>query len=162
MDGIEEGRRGTISVFDGPSPQIVFADDIDEERDLVAAFLADTLDEGIAPAEIGVLVRGEAQLGRARDAVRAAGLDLRDENGVAIEVMHGAKGLEFRAAIVMACDEDVMPDQTRLSAIGDVADLEAAFDAERHLLYVACTRARDRLLITGVAPGSEFLDDLKS
>ena len=30
---------------------------------------------------------------------------------------------------------------------------------ERHLLYVACTRARDQLLVTAVAPASEFLDD---
>jgi integrase len=29
----------------------------------------------------------------------------------------------------------------------------------RHLLYVACTRARDHLLVTGVSPVSEFLDD---
>ena len=31
--------------------------------------------------------------------------------------------------------------------------------AERHLLYVACTHARDHLLVTGVKPGSEFLGD---
>ncbi|WP_211115255.1 hypothetical protein [Nitrospirillum amazonense] len=47
----------------------------------------------------------------------------------------------------------------RLS-IGDVADIEAINDTERRLLYVACTRARDRLLVTGVRPGTEFLDDL--
>ena len=33
------------------------------------------------------------------------------------------------------------------------------YDTERHLLYVACTRARDHLLVTGVDPASEFLDD---
>jgi len=27
-------------------------------------------------------------------------------------------------------------------------------------MYVACTRARDRLLVTGVAPASEFLADI--
>ena len=32
---------------------------------------------------------------------------------------------------------------------------------ERHLLYVACTRAREQLLVTGVTPASEFLDDLR-
>lgn len=41
------------------------------------------------------------------------------------------------------------------------ADLEEVYDTERHLLYVSCTRARDHLLVTGVAPGSEFLNDLK-
>jgi ATP-dependent exoDNAse (exonuclease V) beta subunit len=32
----------------------------------------------------------------------------------------------------------------------------------RHLLYVACTRAREHLLVTSVEPASEFLDDLLS
>ena len=74
--------------------------------------------------------------------------------------MHAAKGLEFRAVAVMACDEDVLPDPARLASIGDISELETAFETERHLLYVACTRARDRLLVSGVEPGSEFLDDL--
>jgi superfamily I DNA/RNA helicase len=32
---------------------------------------------------------------------------------------------------------------------------------ERQLLYVVCTSARDQLLITSVAPVSEFLDDMR-
>lgn len=74
--------------------------------------------------------------------------------------MHDAKGLEFRAVVVMALDEDVMPDAERLASVGDINDLEAVQDTERHLLYVAATRARDRLMLSGVEPGSEFLDDL--
>jgi superfamily I DNA/RNA helicase len=54
----------------------------------------------------------------------------------------------------------VIPSQERIETIVDNADLEDVYSTERHLLYVACTRARDRLLITGVAPASEFLDDL--
>ena len=76
--------------------------------------------------------------------------------------MHLAKGLEFRAVAVMACDEEVIPLQQRIEAVADEAGLEEAYNTERHLLYVACTRARDRLLVTGVAPASEFLDDLRS
>ena len=40
------------------------------------------------------------------------------------------------------------------------ADLKYVYETERHLLYVACTRARDELLITAVSPESEFLVDL--
>jgi type III restriction enzyme len=47
-----------------------------------------------------------------------------------------------------------------LAGVGDINDLEAVQDTERHLLYVAATRARDRLLLTDIEPGSEFLDDL--
>ena len=74
--------------------------------------------------------------------------------------MHLAKGLELRAVAVMACDSEVIPLQSRVESIVDDADLEEVYNTERNLLYVACTRARDHLLVTGVKPVSEFLDDL--
>jgi superfamily I DNA/RNA helicase len=83
------------------------------------------------------------------------------EERVSICTMHLAKGLEFRAVVVMACDDEAIPKQERIENVGDLADLEEVYDTERHLLYVACTRARDHLLVTGVEPGSEFLDDLR-
>ena len=76
--------------------------------------------------------------------------------------MHLAKGLEFRAVAVLACDDEVIPLQARIESVADNADLEEVYNTERHLLYVACTRARDALLVSGVEPGSEFLDDLMS
>jgi superfamily I DNA/RNA helicase len=79
---------------------------------------------------------------------------------VSIGTMHLAKGLEFRAVVVIACDDEVIPLQERIETAGDGADLQEVYDTERHLLYVACTRARDHLLVTGVDPASEFLDDI--
>ena len=61
----------------------------------------------------------------------------------------------------MACDDEVEPLQARVEAVADSADLEEVYNTERHLLYVACTRARDALLVTGLDPASEFLDDLR-
>jgi superfamily I DNA/RNA helicase len=61
----------------------------------------------------------------------------------------------------MACDDEVVPLQGRVEAVADSADLEEVYNTERHLLYVACTRARDALLVTGLDPASEFLDDLR-
>jgi superfamily I DNA/RNA helicase len=79
---------------------------------------------------------------------------------LSIGTMHLAKGLEFRAVVVMACDDEVIPLQERIEAVGDEADLEDVYNTERNLLYVACTRARDHVLVTGVKPASEFLGDL--
>jgi superfamily I DNA/RNA helicase len=76
-------------------------------------------------------------------------------------VTHLAKGLEFRVVVVMACDDEVIPLQERIETVADDADLEEVYNSERHLLYVACTRARDHLLVTSVDPASEFLDDLQ-
>jgi superfamily I DNA/RNA helicase len=62
----------------------------------------------------------------------------------------------------MACDDEIMPLQERIETVGDDADLQEVYDTERRLLYVACTRARDLLLVTSVEPASEFLDDMRS
>lgn len=81
---------------------------------------------------------------------------------ISISTMHLAKGLEFRAVVAMACDDEVIPLQARIEAVGDNADLQEVYDTERQLLYVACTRARDRLMVTSTEPRSEFLDDMRS
>jgi len=83
-----------------------------------------------------------------------------ERDRVSVGIMHLSKGLEFRAVAVMACDDEIVPLQERITAVSDEGDLEEAYDTERHLLYVACTRARDHLLVTGVEPASEFLRDL--
>ena len=121
---------------------------------------------GLQPHEIGVFVRSSRELPRARSAVKQAGIqavELSDKIEVtpgklSIGTMHLAKGLEFRAVAVMACDDEVIPSQERIENVADDADLEEVYDSERHLLYVACTRARDHLLVTGAEPGSEFLN----
>ena len=79
---------------------------------------------------------------------------------ISISTMHLAKGLEFRAVVVMACDDEVIPLQERIETVADEADLLDVYNTERHLLYVACTRARDHLMVTSTAPASEFLDDI--
>ena len=62
----------------------------------------------------------------------------------------------------MACDQEVLPLQARIESAADEIELDDIYETERQLFYVACTRARDRLFISGIAPGSEFLGDLVS
>ena len=155
-DGNEEERSGTVSVFDGPPPSIAVLADTQQEGETVADFLRNAVADCIRPDEIGMFVRSPDEIGRARAAAEGAGLG----DQVAISVMHLAKGLEFRAVVVMACDQDVLPLESRIAEAADEGELDDIYETERHLLYVACTRARDRLLVTGVGPGSEFLKDL--
>lgn len=169
VDGNKEERRGTISLFNGPAPTIRNLDSPEDEGVAVSQWLAARAKEGAAPHEVGVFVRSPAQLDRARAAVTAAGIPFKvlDDNvdtvsgHVSISTMHLAKGLEFRAVVVMACDDEVIPLPERIERVADDADLEEVYNTERQLLYVACTRARDHLLVTGVTPASEFLDDLR-
>jgi len=167
VDGNVETRKGTISVFNGPSPVVRGFSTEAAEADAVADWLKERLGEGIPPQEMAIFVRSEGQLDRARAAAERAGLacvvlDDRVESARAaasISAMHLAKGLEFRVVAVMACDDEVLPLQERIEAVSDSSDLEEVYKTERHLLYVACTRARDQLHISGVDPTSEFLQD---
>ncbi|MBO9664949.1 MAG: UvrD-helicase domain-containing protein [Dokdonella sp.] len=168
-DGNVEERRGTVSMFNGPAPEVCVFDTQLAEAEAVAAWLKRCRGEGTAFREIGIFVRCEAELNRALQAVHISGQPFKRLDGsiddetdrVSIGTMHLAKGLEFRAVAVMACDDDVIPSQERTEDAADDADLQEIYDTERHLLYVACTRARDRLLVTGVSPESEFISDLK-
>jgi hypothetical protein len=168
VDGNVDNRNDTVSVFNGPTPLVRAAHDEADEIKMVGAWLAEQMCAGVLPQEIGVFVRSEAQLARAQAAVTAADVPfvLLDEHAetvgdhVSIATMHMAKGLEFRAVVVMACDDEVIPLQVRIESVGDNADLQEVYDTERHLLYVACTRARDQLFVSGIVPVSEFLDDL--
>ena len=163
-----EKRNDTVSVFNGPAPIIQTVKNAGEETEWVSQWLAERSKAGILPHEMGVFVRSNEELLRAKAAVEASGMpsnvldeDMETVTGrVSVGTMHLAKGLEFRAVVVMACDDDVIPMQSRLEEVGDMGDMDEVYDTERQLLYVACTRARDDLLVTAIAPGSEFLVDL--
>lgn len=169
VDGNAEDRSDTVSVFNGPPPTIRVLKTEAEETKTVGEWLAEKSKAGVSPHELGIFVRSEAQIDRATAAVKAAGMPFKilDEHvettsgHVSVCTMHLAKGLEFRVVVVMACDDEVIPLQERIETVGDDADLQEVYDTERHLLYVACTRARDHLLVTAVDPASEFLDDLR-
>lgn len=169
VDGNSEDRRGTVSVFNGPAPEIRAFKSEEEENSAVTAWLLDRITDGLAPHELGVFVRSDAQVARAVAAVTGAGIpfSVLDEHvetahgEACVCTMHLAKGLEFRAVAVMACDDEIIPLQARVEAVTDDADIEEVYNTERSLLYVACTRARDRLLVSGTEPVSEFMADLK-
>jgi hypothetical protein len=168
VDGNIEERKGTISVFNGPKPNISVFDTHEDEIKAVSKWITEKGSDGLLPHELGVFVRSVSELDRSRLAVEDAGLPyiiLDDKvetisGYVSICTMHLAKGLEFRAVVVMACDDEVIPLQERIENVTDDSDLEEVYNTERHLLYVACTRARDHLLVTGVDPASEYLDDM--
>lgn len=168
-DGSEDNRLGVQSLFGGPAPRIVAFNNKTQEAEAVGEWLSDRLADGLPPPTIALLVRSEDEIEHARLALQIAGLGCGDKRagdddkvGVTVALMHDAKGQEFRAVAVMACDESVIPNEKRMAEVSDANALGEVYATERHLLYVACTRAREFLLVTGVAPISEFLQDLRS
>ena len=80
---------------------------------------------GVEPHEIAVFVRSETELPRAQDALARADVScetldhkLKVKKGsVSVTTMHRAKGLEFRAVAAMACDDEIIPRQTRIGLL---------------------------------------------
>jgi superfamily I DNA/RNA helicase/mRNA-degrading endonuclease RelE of RelBE toxin-antitoxin system len=170
VDGNIEDRAGTVSLFDGPLPQMLNAKTEAMEQQDVAKWLQKRVLDGLRPDEIVLFVRSAAELPRAELAAMAAGLSFRvldthaetTVGSVSLSTMHMAKGLEFRAVAIMACDDEVIPLQQRIETATDASELEDVYNTERQLLYVACTRARDCLLLTSAGSPSEFLKDMQA
>ncbi len=166
-DGADHPCGETVSAFNGPAPIVRLCDDAEAEIACVADWLR-TVRAYAAPSETAVFVRTNDLVERARLAIRQAGLDAAlltnkagpPQDAVTVGAMHLAKGMEYRAVAVMACDADILPLRDRIETIDDPDQIEDIYATERNVLYVACTRAREHLLVTGVAPGSEFLSGL--
>lgn len=67
--------------------------------------------------------------------------DLNTDNAVTIATIHAAKGLEYKVVFVVGLDEKILPIGRSLA---DFDELEE----ERRLMYVAVTRAKERLYLT--------------
>jgi superfamily I DNA/RNA helicase len=132
VDGNTEDRSDTISIFNGPAPTICSLEDEGEEIKTVGNWITGRTTDGVLAHEFGVFVRSEAQLDRARAAVKEAGIAFKvlddhvqtTSGHVSISTMHLAKGLEFRAVVVMACDDEIIPLQERIETVGDDSDLQ--------------------------------------
>ena len=159
-DEIVQVRKGTVSLLSGPNPEFRQFDTPEAEIEGVAKWLDKLHDEqGVEPRAIAVFFRSEKERQRALAAV-AKSEYAASASMLKVCSMLDAKGLEYQAVVVMACDADVIPSPERLAEADIIAGLQEIYDTERNLLYVACTRARDYLLITSSGIPSELLLDM--
>lgn len=152
-DGSEDSRNGITSIFNGPAPTYRKFNSDEEEMVGLREWIEERLARDAIPrAELAVLVRRADDVVGIRDAIALPDLQ--------VMTMHDAKGAEYRAVAVAMLNDGVMPAERRLLAAKDEAQLDEVMNTERHLLYVAATRARDHLWMSGVDPVSEFLLDI--
>jgi DNA helicase-2/ATP-dependent DNA helicase PcrA len=65
---------------------------------------------------------------------------------ITVSTIHRAKGTEAQLVVLLACEERLLPSWRALQS----PDPEQLAE-ERRLFYVACTRAKDRLILTHAA-----------
>ena len=74
VDGNLEERKGTVSVFNGPHPNVQVFEDEEAESSAVSEWLTAGISEGLQPSEISVFVRSMDQIKRAVAAVKRSHL----------------------------------------------------------------------------------------
>ena len=165
VTGNKEKRSRTLSIFNGPQPSIHILKNAKAEKERIAVWLGELIKEGFCAEEIALVSRVNSIFSLGEQAVKMAGLtanvikgDGSVENGqVSILTMHRAKGLEFRAIGVFACNEKLLPHPAAIEAADDETDRNDLERQEQNLFYVACTRARDQLLVTASEPASDYV-----
>jgi hypothetical protein len=140
-----------IALRSGPLPEMLAASGIDGEIQMASDRIVAWLEQGLQPAEIAVLYRANTNPRRwvrdlalaisRRSAVYFPNEGFKDSSGVCVTTMHSAKGLQWRAVLVMRADTmPFMPDRD--------ASRDEQERLERGLMYVAMTRAEEMLAFT--------------
>jgi len=167
MDGGSEFRTGTRSLRLGTKPRFDGCDSHNDEIEAGVITIRQWLDKGLAPEAIGAFARTKKHIeefGKALLSENIPSHQLRDrepikKSAVQFGTMHRAKGLEFKAVLLLGCGDKMLPYPDALR-VDDPQDVETAEARERQLLYVAMTRARDELTVSWDGSPSRFLTEL--
>src|SRR5690606_3117782 len=156
----------SVSLLRGVEPEVKVLPRVNVEVEAVRDWLKNLVANGYRPGEIAIFARRKDILeDRVQPAVKNANLesfnlesdDAPPSNRVAVGTFHRCKGLQFRAVAVMGVEDGIVPLESVRTRQPDEAAQRAFVEMERNLLYVACSRARERLMLTGVARPSEFV-----
>lgn len=148
---LPDSDQYVLPVRDGPPPVYLSFRWSDEEASAVADVIGHLLAEGVAAEMIGVLSRYRNLLEPIATALHAVGIPAvveqndKDTPGVRLTTIHSAKGREFDAVIVIGMVEGVLP---RIRPEMDRVAVSQELAMARRHLYVAMTRARQRLWLT--------------
>lgn len=164
VDDLDEGvdtLKGYYSLRQGAAPNLAHWATEAEEAEFIVQQLrgwieAGASEPGFSLSSLCLVARHGRQLEkRYKPLLEKAGIPARlvskDENklgeGVRLATMHRVKGLEFPKVIVAGVQDGELP--TPRKRLPDETSRQQHEQSERRLLFVAATRARDELVVTG-------------
>ncbi len=164
LDGEVDSLLGYRSPMRGPRPERQVTATRAEEFNFLTERVRSWLSDGIEPHAVGVAARSASLVREAREALKAAGImtvSLSGRGGtqaVRAGTMHAMKGLEFQAVAVIGVEQGLVPEPAAVTPETEDAAAHAQdLQRERCVLFVACTRARDHLYVSGTGQPSIFL-----
>ena len=165
MNGGLDSIARCRSAVHGPRPTLRGLTSSQAETQYVAEAVSEWISEGVDPAEIGIATRTRWLASKIQQVLRSEGIpafDLADgldaDGAVSVGTMHRMKGLEFRCVAVAGVSAKLVPEPNAVTPVAvDRRMHDQDIEKEKCLLFVACTRAREELLITWHGDRSEFL-----
>ena len=170
MDGGKESTNGYVSlIHDGVAPQYKMVSDANAEVGQVMEWLEECQANDIKLSEICIAAPSMQLLKNIQSRLHRDGKEYRvlkgaqkqgSTDGIDLCTFHSLKGLEYRVIILIDVNERNIPSKVRegypFSGMDKVAQKEF-LSAKRSLLYVAITRARQLVFITGFGEKCELI-----
>lgn len=168
VDDLDGGQNqmDDISLIVGMEPQYEVFRTADQEKEYICQQIKALIDQGYAPEEIAIFGRTQKEVSKHMKHLEYKGFSLMQITGdshlgkkgsLFCGTMHRSKGLEFRAVFLVGINHANLPHQYSLSLRPDPEKKQEFLWEERSLFYVASTRARERLYLSGYGKPSEFL-----
>lgn len=154
-DGLDS-LAGYRSALHGESPELAPAASPAQEAEDLALALLQWHDDGVAWGDIAIVARTRRTVQRVAQSLHTHGIRTSElgevtapDDAVRIGTMHGMKGLEFRCVAIVGAGRDTLPLPPAVTPITEDPVRHALdLQQERCLLFVACTRARERLRVS--------------
>ena len=169
LDGEVDSLVGYRSPMHGPPPRLRVAATRAEEFRQLAEQIRSWLAAGIEQQAIGVTARSASLVRESREMLKADGIMTMPLSGrsrahaVRAGTMHAMKGLEFQAVAVVGVEQGLVPEPAAITPESEDPIVYAQdMQRERCVLFVACTRARDYLYVSGTGELSAFLPSQRS
>ena len=170
VDDLDDGQddaRGYRSLFHGPVPEVTNTKNQAEEIQALTNWVHQLEAEDVEDKDICVIARDNKTLGTFESLIRDQGFEThllkrrqaedRRIPGIRLAAMHRAKGLEFMAVALVAMNDGLVPNVIALRSAADEAGKEEILNSERMLVYVAATRAKNRLFVSSSGKPSPIL-----
>jgi superfamily I DNA/RNA helicase len=156
LDTESDTLHGARSIFGGPEPETVIFTNVGAEGVGIAALVKRWCADGLSASDIAVFTYEKRHVAELVESLAVEGVessvvgpDTREEklgDVVRVMTMHRAKGLEYRGVVLSRMGAADFPPRYVKSMTGPAKDRELT--KLRSVLYVAGSRARERMAIT--------------
>ena len=167
LDGQEDTLGKCQSITSGPNPETRLCVDAQNEQQQIISLLKKLKSNDILPDSICIVGRTKEIVDSYAALLENNGIEYfkinqtsildKRKKGIRLATMHRVKGIEFDYVILVSVCDGIAPSDFILSAQENETDKQNVLRKERSLLYVALTRARKAVFVTGYKKLSNLL-----